>query len=139
MNKPFLSVEVAKQNTLKRLQTLEDLTSKTTSNNNNFLQPWRKLCAYSNSQQLHQYSNNQQFRQYSNDQQLRQYSNNQQLRQYSNSQHVEVVVSVSDGVDVARIGGPTAIICTSDFSTALARRFLGCGSGDWSGKYNFEG
>ena len=43
---------------------------------------------------------------------------------------VEVVVS---GVDVAGIGGPTAIICASGFSTALKRRFLGCGSGAWSG------
>ena len=46
---------------------------------------------------------------------------------------VEVVVSVVDGVDVAGIGGPTAIICASGFSIALTRRFLGCGSGDWSG------
>ena len=43
---------------------------------------------------------------------------------------VEVVVS---GVDVAGIGGPTAIICASGFSTAVKRRFLGCGSGAWSG------
>jgi hypothetical protein len=37
------------------------------------------------------------------------------------------------GVDVAGIGGPTAIICASGFRTALKRRFLGCGSGAWSG------
>jgi hypothetical protein len=43
------------------------------------------------------------------------------------------LVSDADGVDVASIGGPTAINCASGFSTALTRRFLGCGSGDWSG------
>ena len=43
------------------------------------------------------------------------------------------VVSVADGVDVASIGGPKAIICASGFSTALTRRFLCCDSGDWSG------
>ena len=44
-------------------------------------------------------------------------------------------VSVLDGVDVAGIDGPTAIICASGFSTALTRRFLCCGSGDWSGVF----
>jgi hypothetical protein len=46
---------------------------------------------------------------------------------------VEVVVSVADGVDVASISGPTAIICASGFSNALTLRFLGCLSSDWSG------
>jgi hypothetical protein len=127
MNKRFLSVEVAQQNILKRLQALEDLTSKNNIQQQQLLTTMEKVMCL-----LHQCSNYQQLHQYSNYQQLRVDAQTgiAVLGPVDGICRTGVEVGVSDvevvvsGVDVAGIGEPTAIICASGFSTAVKRRFL---------------